>query len=174
MSLIKYLIDFIEKHKNSVRYWEKEGAIIGRNCDIHTSASLGSEPYLVTIGNYVRINAGVQIVTHDGGLWVVRRIDDKYCDVDIFKRVEIGDNVHIGTNVIILPGVRIGNNCIIGVGAVVTKDIPDNSVAVGIPARIIETIDDYIKKNEKLFFHTKNMTSDKKKDYLNKIFENKS
>jgi len=53
------------------------------------------------------------------------------------KPIVIGDNVWLGSHVIILPGVTIGNNCVIGAGAVVTKDIPDNSTAVGNPAKVL-------------------------------------
>lgn len=167
---IKKLIDIIQLHMNPVNYWRRRGAIIGKNCDIHTLASLGSEPYLITIGKNVRINSGVQIFTHDGGAWVVRNLDDKYNDVDLFKKVEIGDNVHIGTNATILPGVQIGNNCIIGVGAVVTKNVPNNSIVVGVPARVIETIDEYVEKNKRSFYYTKNMSVDEKREYLIKRF----
>ncbi len=65
----------------------------------------------------------------------------------------IGNNVYIGNNVIILPGVTIGNNVIIGAGAVVTKNIPDNSVAVGVPARVIKTADEYLEKIKKESLH---------------------
>ena len=54
------------------------------------------------------------------------------------KPVNIGDDVWIGGNVTILPGVNIGNNVIIAAGAVVTKDIPDNCVVGGVPARKIK------------------------------------
>lgn len=54
------------------------------------------------------------------------------------KKVTIGDDVWIGTKAIILPGVTIGKGTIIGAGAVVTKDIPDYAVAVGVPARVIK------------------------------------
>ena len=56
------------------------------------------------------------------------------------KPVTIGNSVWIGGNVTILPGVTIGNNCTIGAGSVVTHDIPDNSIAVGNPAKVIKTI----------------------------------
>ena len=51
--------------------------------------------------------------------------------------MHIGDDVWIGTNVIILPGVNIGSHCIIGAGAVVTKDVPDYAVVGGVPAKVI-------------------------------------
>lgn len=53
----------------------------------------------------------------------------------------IGDNVTLGVNVTIIGGVIVGNNVIIGAGSVVVKDIPDNSVAVGNPCRVIKTIE---------------------------------
>ena len=62
-------------------------------------------------------------------------------------------DVYIGNNVIILPGVTIGSNVIIGAGAVVSKNIPDNSVAVGIPARVIKTADEYLEKLKKESLH---------------------
>jgi maltose O-acetyltransferase len=57
-----------------------------------------------------------------------------------YKRVVIGQQVWIGANVTILPGVEIGDRAVIGAGAVVTKDIPPRSVAVGVPARIIKKL----------------------------------
>ena len=58
------------------------------------------------------------------------------------KEIEIGDDSWIGANAVIMPNVKIGKMCIIGAGAVVTKDVPDYSVVVGVPAKIIKKIDD--------------------------------
>lgn len=71
---------------------------------------------------------------------------------------------------VIMPGVEIGNNCIIGCGAIVTRSIPDNTVAVGVPARVIETIDEYIVKHIKDFDYTKEMDRNEKKKYLLKKY----
>lgn len=62
------------------------------------------------------------------------------------KDVYIGENVWIGAGVIIVPGVRIGKNSVIGGGSVVTKDIPDNVVAVGNPCRVLREISEHDKK----------------------------
>lgn len=104
----------------------------------------------------------------------MRNLDVNYRDVDLIKPISIGDNCHIGTNVTIMPGVTIGSNVIIGVGAIVTKNIPNNSIAVGVPARVIETIDEYIKKHEKDFVFTKSMTKTEKKKYLINLLINKT
>ena len=60
----------------------------------------------------------------------------------IMKPVTIGNDVWIGGDVTILPGVTIGNNVVVAAGAVVTKDVPDNCVVGGVPAKIIKKIDD--------------------------------
>ena len=57
------------------------------------------------------------------------------------KPIEVGNNVWIGGNVVVLPGVKIGDNCVIGAGSVVVKDIPENSVAVGNPCKVIKKIE---------------------------------
>ena len=57
------------------------------------------------------------------------------------KEIHIKKNAWIGARVSILPGVTIGENAIVGTGSVVTKDVPDNSIAVGVPAKIIKTLD---------------------------------
>lgn len=152
--------------KDVMAYWRSKGAVIGDGCEIYSSANFGSEPYLISIGNHVRINGGVQLVTHDGGVWVLRGLKEEYKKVDLFGKIKIGDNVHIGTNAIIMPGVTIGSNCIIGCGAIVTKDVPDNSVAVGVPAHVIETIEEYEVKHKHDFDYTKGLNSEEKRRYL--------
>lgn len=147
----------------------KGGGRIGVGCEIYPDVEFGSEPYLISIGNFVRITNGVRFITHDGGAWVLRNLGMK--NIDIFSPIKIGNNVHIGWNAIIMPGVKIGNNCIIGAGAIVTKNIPDNSVAVGIPAKVIETIDDYKSKVEGKCEYTKNMSWKEKKRYLEEKYK---
>ena len=94
-------------------------------------------------------------------------------DLEITKPIKIGNNVYIGNNVIILPGVTIGNNVVIGAGAVVSKNIPDNSVAVGIPARVIKTADEYFEKLQKESLHLGNLKRQDKDKALMKYYNYK-
>ena len=89
-------------------------------------------------------------------------------NADKFGKIKIEDNVHVGWNTIIMPGVTIGKNSIIGCGSIVTKSIPENSVAVGVPARVIETTEEYYKKNRDKVVYTKNMFYHDKRNYLYK------
>lgn len=157
----KYLLK-----KNPIKLWKLNGLIVGDGVVIYPTANFGSEPYLISIGNHVRINSGVQFITHDGGCWVLRGLKNEYENVDLIRPITVGNNVHIGNNVIVMPGVTIGNNCIIGCGAIVTRDIPDNSVAVGIPARVIENVMDYAIKHNNQFIYTHNMQPDEKRKFL--------
>ena len=134
------------------------------------SAIFGSEPYLITIGENVEITAGVVFITHDGAVWTLRNFDEKYKDLDVFAPIKVGNNVFIGNNAIILPGVTIGDNVVIGAGAVVAKDIPSNSVATGVPAKVIKTLEEYGEKSlEKPgSMETKRLSHQKKRDEIYK------
>lgn len=122
------------------------GGKLGKDCEIFPDVEFGSEPYLITIGDHVRVTNGVRFVTHDGGRWVLEETGLIERNASKYGEICIGNNVHIGWNAVIMPGVHIGNNCVIGVGAVVTKDVPDNSVVAGVPARVIESLDVYANK----------------------------
>ena len=166
--IIKELLKRYKCYKDPISYYRSLGVVIGERCEIRGGVNFGSEPYLIKIGDHVRINAGVQLITHDGGTWVLR----EYADVEnrenltLFKKIEIGNNVHIGSDALIMPGVSIGDNCIVGCGAVVTKSIPSNSRVVGVPARVIETVDEYFEKHRGDFSFTKSMTQAQKKEFL--------
>lgn len=93
-----------------------------------------------TISNSVRIGKGCilyynVIITHD---CIIGDFVELSPNVILLGNVEVGSFSHIGSNATILPNVKIGANVIIGAGSVVTKDIPDNCVAVGVPAKIIK------------------------------------
>lgn len=165
----------LKKILSPEEYARKMGVTVGEGCKFYGNIHWGSEPYLITIGNNVRITNGVSFITHDGGVWVVRNLglNKKSKYIDVFGKVVIGNNVHIGWNAIIMPGVTIGDNVIIGAGAIVTKDIESNSVAVGVPAKVIETIDEYNKKVLEKCDNTKGLSAKEKKEYLLKKYRNR-
>lgn len=162
-SKVMWKLSSDSKKLNALR---KQGLTIGGGCEILNGFDFGSEPYLVTIGNNVRITSGARITTHDGGAWVLRNLYPELKNADRFGRVTIGDNCHIGMNATIMPGVTIGCNCIVGAHAVVTHDVPDNSVVAGIPARHICSVEEYLEKHADELLMTKEMAWDKKRTYL--------
>ncbi|MGP1615255.1 MAG: sugar O-acetyltransferase [Pollutimonas bauzanensis] len=87
----------------------------------------------IAIGNDVQIGPNVQLLTPTHPI----DPDARRSKLEAAKPIVIGDNVWLGGGAIVLPGVSIGENSVIGAGSVVTKDIPANTVAVGNPARVI-------------------------------------
>jgi acetyltransferase-like isoleucine patch superfamily enzyme len=92
----------------------------------------------VTIGSHVNLAQGITITALNHNFNdSQQRIDQQGVST---HPVTIGDDVWIGTNAVILPGVTIGSHVVIAAGAVVSKDIPDHSLAMGIPATVRKTI----------------------------------
>lgn len=102
--------------------------------------SFGSEPYIIEIGDNVTITPGVKFQTHDGGVALFRK---EYPGMNVFGKIKIGNNVFIGEDAMIMYGVTVGDNVVIGARSLVTHDIPSNSVVVGVPARVIKTLEEY-------------------------------
>lgn len=153
---------------NPSKYIEKIGVNFPYGkVHIYGRVAWGTEPWLITLGENVHITDGVKFINHDGGTLLYRK---DIPDLEITKSITIGNDVYIGNNVIILPGVNVGNNVVIGAGAIVTRDIPDNSVAVGVPARVIKTADEYLAKIEKESLHLGNLKGEKKDQALMKHF----
>ncbi len=65
----------------------KRGVKIGDNCEIYSTVNFGSEPYLISIGNHVRITHGCRFITHDGGVWVLRELK-KDSSLDLFGGIK--------------------------------------------------------------------------------------
>lgn len=123
-------------------YLRRSGAQIGEHCNI-ISTSLGTEPYLIRIGNHVAIAHGVRFITHDGGTWLFR---EEVPDLQVFGPIVIEDNCVIGENAVLFPGIRIGPNSIVGAGSVVITDVPPNTIAMGVPARPFGSVEKYKEK----------------------------
>ncbi len=123
-------------------YFRACGASIGPDCRILVR-DLGPEPYLVHIGRHCTISTNVTFVTHDGGTWVFTQ---EFPSLQRFGPIHIDDNCFIGTGAVLMPGVRIGPNAIVGAGSVVTRDVPPGGVFAGVPARKVADLEDYKRK----------------------------
>lgn len=116
-------------------------------CDYGYNIEIGENFYanhnlIILDGNKVKFGDNVFIAPNCGFYTAGHPLDfvTRNKGLEYAKPIEVGDNVWIGGNVVVLPGIKIGNNCVIGAGSVVTKDIPNNSVAVGNPCKVIKTI----------------------------------
>lgn len=92
----------------------------------------------VTIGSHVNLAQGITVTALNHNFSnPQQRIDEQGVST---QPVNIGDDVWIGANAVILPGVNIGNHCVVAAGAVVTKDVPDNTLVAGVPAKPIKKL----------------------------------
>ena len=144
------LVDYNSKFHNTAKLGHLTKAI---NSEIGAYSYVGSSSILVhaSIGKYCSIASGclIGLATHPidnlstSQIFILKNNPTKYQwtsknDFIPYKKIEIGNDVWIGARVIIMGGIKIGNGVIIGAGAIVTKDIPDFAVVVGIPAKIIK------------------------------------
>jgi len=120
------------------------GLKIGRNVNIIDAYFFDpSFCYLISIGNNCTICPNVRLIAHDASTY-------KALGYTKIGKISIEDGCFIGDSVIVLPGVHIGANSIIGAGSIVTSSIPNNSVAAGNPARVICSKDTYLNKIKSL------------------------
>lgn len=112
---------------NSLYLRKIRGVTIGRECNINRKAKIdGVHPKGVHLGDYVRVSQNALILAHD--LYRSGEYVDTY----------IGNHVNIGYGAVINPGITIGDHCIVGANAVVTKDVPSGCIVAGNPAKIIK------------------------------------
>ena len=148
------------------------GLRLGNDVCFIDTPNFGSEPYLISIGDKTCISFGVTFVNHDAGTVVAARLQSGNPPWGIFGPIVIGRNCFVGCRSIILPNVHVGDNVIIGAGSLVNKDIPSNSVAAGVPCRVLCSIAEYSAKHKDDFLLINKLHSDEKKEYLLKHFAN--
>ena len=121
-------------------FYRATGMKIGKGSKIAATVDVDqSAPELITIGKDVWVTRGVMILCHQRDLQAYEVGKPVMDSPLVYKPVVINDGAHIGIGAIIMPGVSIGKGAVIGAGSVVTRDIPDYSVAVGSPAKVIKS-----------------------------------
>ena len=113
-----------------IRRIRKRGCVIGENCLISKKAVFGKEPYLIQIGDSVRI------VQQMGGMG----------NAEVYGPISIGDNTFIGAGSVIMPGISIGRDCVVLENSVVMENLPNGTVAAGVPARQVDNIEAFARK----------------------------
>lgn len=134
-NIIKTLYMKYLKKKDPVLFYRKIGVQIGEGTRLYNVNIDYGHAFLLSIGKDC-ILTNCTILTHDGSTKML-------LGKSKVGKVIIGDNVFIGFQSLILSGVRVGNNVIIGAGSIVTKDVPENCIVSGNPAKVISTKDEF-------------------------------
>jgi acetyltransferase-like isoleucine patch superfamily enzyme len=139
LSLVRRLPDrwrwrLLSALTDPVRAARAMGVVVGEDCRI-LSLAVSAEYDLISIGDRVTISSDVLFVTHDGAGWLVR--DDDGRRHYWLARIAIGNDVIVGARTVIMPGIKIGDRCIVAAGSVVTRSVPDGSIVGGNPARLL-------------------------------------
>ena len=122
----------------------KRGLVLGKNVKVEKGVNIDANfPWLIEIGDNVVLSPWVYILSHDSAY---KRLTG-YMRIG---KVKIEDEVFIGAKATILPGVTVGRGSIVGTNCVVTKDVPPYSIVIGIPGRVISSIDEGMKKQQRI------------------------
>lgn len=134
---------FLGKDDHSrLEHLKSKGLKVGKNFNPHHGWMIDfSHSWHIEIGDNVTLAPNVTIIAHDASTW-------DFLGYTKVKNVSIGNKVFIGAGSIILPGVTIGNNVIIGAGSVVSKNVPDDVVYAGNPAKLVTTVEEYINREK--------------------------
>lgn len=170
LGFVRKFFLFVYFKINPIKCSRFVGVEIGSNCKIYgcNVNMWGTEPFLIKIGNNVHITDGCRFITHDGGTLILRKYTP---DLEVTAPITIGNDVYLGVETIIMPGVRIEDNVIVGARSIVTKDVQSNSVIVGIPAKKIKSVDEYYEKLKGSSLKIGHLSRDRKEKELKKIFK---
>jgi len=134
-NIIHFNIPWYVHYSSRVVYWRNiqlgKNVEPGANVANYIQALNG-----IIFGSNIRIGPNVSIISSN------HNIDD-YDKHDDAEPVRIGNDVWIAANCVILPGITVGNNVVIGAGSIVNRDIPDNSIAAGNPCRVLRSKSEY-------------------------------
>lgn len=139
---IRQILELLRGEPQNIEKLFRRGLRVGKNfCRMGGVIIDPSHCYHISIGDNVTLAPRVHVLAHDTSTYM-------FLGKTRVSNVKIGNDVFVGAGSIILPGVTIGNRVIIGAGSVVTKDVPNNSVAVGCPAQVICDIDSYLSREK--------------------------
>jgi acetyltransferase-like isoleucine patch superfamily enzyme len=167
LKIFLYVYRVLYQKISPVKYAKHIGVDFSNGLHLYGKINWSTEPWIITIGKNVHITNNTTFVTHDGGTLLFRRYEK---DLEITKPITVGNDVYIGTNSTILPGVKIGNNVVIGACSVVSRDVPDNSVVVGNTAKVIKTTDEYFEKLKRESIHLGHLKGNVKDKALKKYY----
>lgn len=121
---------------------------LGENC-YYQPTVIPADAWMVSMGDNVKIACGVEFITHDILGFMLngnkRYNAERYFGTH-FAPIIIGNDVAIGGGSTVMPGVKIGDNVIVGTRSLVTKDVPDGAIVAGCPVKIIGTVDELVTK----------------------------
>jgi len=144
-----YKVFYLSSSERYLNFLRRKGVSVGDGTVVFDPKHIdfdSTRPSLLKIGKHVFLHKNTVIMTHDWTSWCFMQTHNDF--IPSHAKVTIGDNVWLGMGVTILKGVEIGDNVIIGAGSVVSRSIPSNSVAAGIPAKVICSYEEYYNKRK--------------------------
>jgi len=168
--LLRFPINILHARLWPVSYARSIGVNVKGTLAIYGSSytMFSTEPFLVTLHDNVFISVGAKFICHDGGVLPFRK---QHPTLDLAAPIVVGENSFIGMGAVILKGVTIGRDCIVGAFAVVTKDVPDGHIVAGNPARVIKTTVTYIEEGLTRSLGIGNLSGDAKEREYRRLFQ---